>query len=340
MDGNLSPRTEQILEIVLREYVAGAVPVSSKLISTRYDLGVSSATIRNEMALLEELGYLAHPYTSAGRIPTVAGYRYFVGHLMRRQELSAQEQVHIAGELERARHALDLDQCMTLAVSLLARTTGSAAWVTQPHTRRPRIRHVELVSLDSQRALLILVPYDGRVRENVLRLPQRVRPRELEALARRLSHELEGQDHVEPGPGQDPTERLVLEEAQRMLEAMQAEEPPAVYRDGLSHVLSQPEFTAVEQARQVLELWEGDEILNFVLTRPRGRRVQVIIAGEDRWDLIQDYSLVFTDYGSRGRASGLLGVMGPLRMPYGKAVSAVGFVGHLLSQKMREIYGA
>lgn len=339
MARELLPRTEQVLDIVVREYVANAVPVSSRLVTMRYELGVSPATVRNEMAVLEEMGYLTHPHTSAGRVPTVSGYRYFVDNLMHPDELTPYEQTQIEGELQRAERALDLDQCMSLAVSLLARTTGSAAWVTQPRARRPRIRHVDLVPLDSRRAILILVPYDGPVRENVLPLPRRTKPGELDALARRLNEQLTGKERFVIAEDADALIRLVLGEIQRLLEAMQAESGPALYRHGLSHVLSQPEFTEIEQARQVLELWERGELINFVLSQPRQGPVQVIIGGEGRWDRLHDFSLVYSTYGARGRSTGWLGVLGPLRMPYGKAVSAVGFVSHLLSRKLHEIYG-
>lgn len=338
----LSPRTEQILEIVVREYVAHATPVSSKRISGRYDLGVSPATIRNEMALLEELGYLTHPYTSAGRMPTVSGYRYFVEHLMGRSELTRQEEAHIEREIERARAALDLEQCMRLTASLLARTTGSASWVTAPRSRKLSVRHVELISLSRERALLILVPSHGKVREELIRLPGRFGPERLSRSARRLTEELAGRGPAELASlkAEDPLTALVLQKVGAVLQAMEDEPAPQVYQDGLSHILSQPEFTDVHQARRVLELWEQGKIVRYVLTQHgRSRSVQVVIAGEGRWEPIEDYSLVFSRYGSARQASGLLGVMGPLRMPYGKAVSAVRFVSRLLSERLSDLYG-
>lgn len=342
MSAELSPRTQLVLEIVVREYVAGAVPVSSKRVAGRYALGISPATIRNEMALLEELGYLTHPHTSAGRIPTVGGYRYFVQHLMGLSELSHQEQAQIERELERARRALDLEQCMRLAASLMARTTGVASWVTAPRAHRPRLRHVELVRLDRRRALLILILEQGRILEEVLHLPRESSPEELEALSQGLTRELAWKGAQEIGVRPAPEEALAAAVVARVVTALQAaeaEEVPQVYHDGLSHFLSQPEFTHVEQARRLLELWEKGEVLSYVSGRTRARpEVQVIIAGEGRWDPLRDYSLVFARYGSRSQASGTVGVMGPLRMPYGKAVSAVRFTRRLLSERVAELY--
>lgn len=152
--GDLTSRQQLILGLVVKEYIEGALPVSSKAIEA-YGLGVASATIRNEMAFLEEQGHLTHPHTSAGRVPTEKGYRYFVEHLMRESHLPLEDQRTIQHQFHQV--GVDLEQWMRLAASVLAHTSAAAALVTSPRTESCRLKHVELISLYETMALLIVV---------------------------------------------------------------------------------------------------------------------------------------------------------------------------------------
>ena len=182
----LTSRQQMILSLVVREYVSSAAPVGSKGLTDKFKLGVSSATIRNELARLEELGYLTHPHTSAGRVPTEEGYRYFVERLMGEAQLPAEEQRMIAHQFHQVRQ--NMEQWVRLAAAVLARTSRSAALITAPQSMRARFKHVQLISTHGQVVLLILVLHDGSVKQEMLTLAQTVNQDALDETSRRLNN--------------------------------------------------------------------------------------------------------------------------------------------------------
>ena len=191
---DLTPRQQLILGLVIREHVSTAQPVGSKTIQG-YGLGVSSATIRSEMAVLEDLGHLAQPHTSAGRVPTDRGYRYFVERLMRESHLPVTEQRTIRHQFHQV--GVDLEQWMRLAASVLARTAQTAAMVTSPRTDQCRLKHLELISIRDTLAMLIMVLEGGIVKQQVLALDEALTQDTLTQIANRLN-ELWGSDTSEP----------------------------------------------------------------------------------------------------------------------------------------------
>ena len=193
---DLSLRQQTILAFVIREYVETAKPVGSKVLAEKYGLDYSPATIRNELARLEELGYLSHPHTSAGRQPTDTGYRYFVQRLMGEVELPAHEQRLIAHQFHQSR--LDLSQWMHLAASVLARSgianrpdgtrsTALVALVTPPHARQARLKHIQLISTQGRLVLLIVVLLDGSVKQEMLTLAEPLGQETLSEVSARLN---------------------------------------------------------------------------------------------------------------------------------------------------------
>ena len=179
-DAPLSDRQQAVLRLVIEEYVNSATPISSKTISAGHSMGVSSATIRNEMATLEEMGYLTHPHTSAGRVPTEAGYRYFVQKLMEQIDLPIEEQRMINHQFHQAR--LELDQWLRLSAAVLAHTSQNASLVTAPKSERCYLKHLELISIQDDVALLILVLQGGLVKQQILTLDTAVDQNELHSL--------------------------------------------------------------------------------------------------------------------------------------------------------------
>ena len=181
----LTPRRQQILGIVVRKYIEAATPVSSKVVSASPDLNVSSATVRNEMAYLEDHGYLTHPHTSAGRIPTEKGYRYFVERLMHESHLPLDEQRTIRHQFHQA--GVDLEQWMRLAASVLARTAQSAAVVTSLKTEQCRLKHLELIAIHEAMIMLIVVLEGGIVKQQMLTLDEAMNQDTLSQVANRLN---------------------------------------------------------------------------------------------------------------------------------------------------------
>lgn len=336
---DLTPRQQLILGLVIREYISAVQPVGSKTIEG-YGLGVGAATIRNEMAVLEEYGYLTQPHTSAGRVPTEQGYRYFVERLMRESQLPFDEQRTIRHQFHQV--GVDLEQWMRLAASVLARTVQSVALVTSLKTAQCRVRHLELISIHETMALLIVVLEGGIVRQQMLTLDEPISQDILTQLANRLNDLCAGASvsQVKACRRQlGAFEQQVLDVVIRVMQRVDDQADLYLYRDGLSNILHQPEFALPESARNVVHLFEDRTLLESLLTDMlEVGGVQVIIGGEGRWNELSECSLVVSPYGVTGEAMGALGVMGPMRMPYNRAISTVRYVAGLMSDLFRELY--
>ena len=339
----LTSRQQMMLNLVVREYVTTAAPVGSKGLADKFKLGVSSATIRNELARLEELGYLTHPHTSAGRQPTDKGYRYFVERLMGETELPLHEQRTIAHQFYQVRQ--DVEQWTRLAAAVLARTARSAALVTAPQSSNARFRHLQLISTQRQLVLLILVLQDGSVKQEMLTLAEAMPQEVLDEASRRLNGACENLSHDGIVALRANLPVFEAEIAGVVADIMQQAESRAtspVYRDGLSEVLRQPEFEGRQESEALLRVMEEhssllEEVLANALS-PNVGGVQVVIGGEGRWRELRDCSLVLSRYGVADHATGALGVLGPTRMPYSRAISAVRYVSDLMSDLISDLY--
>lgn len=340
MMDDLTPRQQLILGLVVREYVSAAQPVASRTIES-LGLGVSSATIRNEMSALEEAGYLTHPHTSAGRIPTEQGYRYFVERLMRESHLAVEEQRLIRHQFHQV--GVDLEQWMRLAASVLAHTAESAAVVTSPRTELSHLKHVELISIHETMALLIVVMEGGMVRQQMITLDEAMGQDTLSQVANRLNDLCVGASAQRVAACRYQVgafEQQVLDIVVQVMKRVDDQSGVRLYRDGLINILHQPEFRGAESAQQVIRVMEDRTTLEGLLTEMlEVGGVQVIIGGEGRWHDLRECSLVVSPYGVSGAATGALGVMGPMRMPYSRAVSTVRYVAGLMSDLFRELYG-
>jgi heat-inducible transcriptional repressor len=339
MMDDLTPRQQLILGLVIREYISAAQPVGSKTIQG-YGLGVSSATIRNEMVLLEEVGYLVQPHTSAGRVPTERGYRYFVERLMRESQLPVDEQRTIRHQFHQV--GVDLEQWMRLAASVLARTSRSAAVVTSLKTDQCRLRHLELISIRDTMIMLIVVLEGGIVRQQVLTLDEALSQDILTQMANRLNDLCVGGSVVRARACYRQVgafEQQILDVVMQIMQRVDDQAGLHVYRDGLLNILHQPEFAVPETARNVVQLLEERTLLEDLLTEMlEVSGVQVIIGGEGRWNELKECSLVVSPYGVTGEATGALGVMGPMRMPYSRAISTVRYVAGLMSDLFQDLY--
>jgi heat-inducible transcriptional repressor len=338
----LTPRQRTILGLVVREYVETASPVSSRALVKNYGLDVSTATVRNELARLEELGYLTHPHTSAGRTPTDKGYRRFVTRLLGGVELPLQERRTIAHQFYQARQ--DLEQWMPLAASVLAHTARGAALVTAPQAAESRYKHLQLIATQGQTILLVLVLRGGMVKQQMLTLPEPFSQADLNEASDRLNQLLNGLsvNEIAPRIGElPPFEADVANIVMETMRRADAQTAGVVYRDGLTEVLQQPEFAEGEQAQGLVRVMEEHSFLEAVLAdalSPEVGSVRVLIGGEGRWDELQACSLVLTRYGVTGLITGALGVLGPTRMPYGRAISTVRYVAGLLSDLVYDTY--
>ncbi len=336
----LSQRQKFILTLIIHDYVETAQPVGSNHLLERYRLDISSATVRNTMAELTENGYLRQPHTSAGRVPTEEGFRYFVRQLMGQTDLPANTKRTITHQFSQLGY--DVEHWMRLAASVLAHQSQGAALVTSPRPEQARFKHLELIATHGRQVLMVLVMAGGEVRQQMLALAEPVPQGRLSATATRLNQLCQGLDvsGLANLNSQDSLEqdliKLVGDEITRTSEALAGE----VYRDGLTNVLAEPEFAEAQMARRALRILEERSLLEDLLTRTvmtdEVGGVQVLIGGEGTWEELRDCSMVLARYGQPGRATGAVGVLGPIRMPYGRTISTVRFVSGLLSDLVSE----
>jgi len=342
----VSLRRQRVLSIVIQEYTKGAQPVGSTAIARKYSLGVSAATIRNDMAALEREGLLTHPHTSAGRVPTDAGYRYFVQYLLAESELSITERRDIRTEFGQARQ--ELDQWLRVSTAVLARASRSAALATAPRTAHSRFKHLELVAIRDTRVLLVLVLQQGTVKQQLLDLDEAIAQSELSQVSNELNDKLHGADVAQISAAYSALETqnvqalftrqvalLVLEIMERIDQRLSG----PIYRDGLAQVLEAPEFTSGDHVRKIVSVFEQRPLLQQIVDEyADDNGVQVVISGDGRYAELEDVSLIIGSYGGE-HATGILGVIGPLRMSYGRTIGAVRFVARLMSEMVEDMYG-
>jgi len=340
MTKSLTKRREVLLRIIVGEYVATAQPVASDTIFRNYDLGVSPATIRNDMAHLEAEGYVIRPHTSAGTIPLDKAYRYYVESLAEGVELPEEEQSRIRnlfGEVE------ELERWLKLAATLVARLVGNAALVTFPKARQSRFKHLELVTVHEFLALLILVLSDTVLRRHVLQFNDPITQDQLTELANNLNSTYAGLTRR-----QIASRKLELSSAEEYVtgaiqDIMIAEDDAKYdepYVEGLRFMLGQPEFGHRERMLSIMELMEARGWLDQVsANRISGGRVNVIIGQENPDQAFRELSLVFSGYGVPDRARGTIAVVGPTRMDYGRAISSVSYMSELLSNLVAGVCG-
>ena len=343
MTDNLTERQKLILALVIRYYIETALPVGSRRLVDHYRLDFSSATVRNEMVALTDLGYLRQPHTSAGRVPTEEGYRYFVRQLMGHTDLPVAVKRTIIHQFYQA--GLDVDRWMRLAASVLAHQSQAASLVTAPHAERSQFKHLELIGTHGRQVLMVLVLAGGEVRQQMLALAEPVSQERLSQTAQRLNEMFQGlnAERIAGLSGQmDVLEqditKLISDDMRRSRNILAGE----VYRDGLTHVLSEPEFSEGDIARNALRILEERPLLEDLLSRTVMNSemggVQVLIGGEGTWEELRECSMILARYGAPGLATGTLGVLGPIRMPYGRTISTVRFVAGLLSDLVVEMH--
>jgi heat-inducible transcriptional repressor len=337
----LSERENLILALVIHDYIESAQPVGSKNLVERYSLDFSSATVRNTMAELTEAGYLRQPYTSAGRVPTEEGYRFFVRQLMGQPDLPAPTKRTIAHQFYQAGN--DVDRWMRLAASVLAHQSQAASVVTAPHPEQTRFKHLELIATHGRQVLMVLVLSNGEVRQQMLDLAESVAQDQLSATANRVNALCQGMDAngISSLPGRlEALEQDILKLVRDEMDRMGAAVTGELYRDGLTNVLAEPEFAEAEMARKALRIFEESSLLEDLLARTVLTSgvggVQVLIGGEGTWEELRDCSIVLSRYGAPGLATGAVGVLGPTRMAYGRTISTVRFISGLLSDLVVE----
>lgn len=337
----LTERQEKILALIIREYTNKPEPIGSKFLAEMHLANLSSATIRNEMARLEELGLLAAPHTSAGRVPTETGYRYFVRRLLS-DELPPDEKHAIDSAFAPVAH--DLESGLRLAAVVLARNVDGAALVSLPRAVNSQYKHLALLATQGRAVMMVLVLHGGEVRQQMLTLADVPSQEQLSAITNQLNALCDGLNAEQMrGRAKQVDSELAREIIEVIADVMDdADHAPIrfTYREGLSDVLRL--FTESVGAQQVIRAVEEQHILHDIIAELPDQaigQVRVIIGGEGRWHDIQHLGMVISRYGVPDQATGALMVLGPTRMRYGRAIATVRYMAGLVSGMMLTIYG-
>jgi heat-inducible transcriptional repressor len=335
----LTPRQRAILKLIVHEFVQSGRAVGSKALAERYNLGYSSATIRNEMAELENEGYVQHLHTSGGRVPTDVGYRYYVHNLMGPVELPAGEQIMIRHQFRQAED--HLEGWMELAATVMAEIAGNVSVVTAPRTAIAKLRHLELISLQPRIALLVLVTFESTVRQVMIHLPEAREQAELSRLADSLVNDLRGLSSEEISArmsGLDATAHAIVEQVALTLRSLDSADQTAIRHSGLENIMGQPDLIDGD-LQSVIGLLRGGGFLTAVLPQlGRQADVQVFIGSDTLPGEFSRFGLVVSTYGVENVVTGVLGVLGPMRMSYWRSISTVRYMAKLMSDLMSDLY--
>ncbi len=336
----LSARRQAILRSIVEQYISRAVPVPSPYIVEKYKMDVSSATVRNEMAALEDEGFIIRPHTSAGSVPSDKGYRYYVETLDNIILPTSDRFLidHLFHQVEE-----ELQSWLSLAATLLARLTQNVAVVSAPKAGGARFKHVELVGLQDQMALIVLVLYGARVKQQLFAFPEPVEQTQLSAMSNKINDLYFGltrDQMITKQVSMSPMEEAVRTNLLRMMQADEEQYDEEAYLEGWHFLFSQPEFTQTERVLALMELAEQRSLLKTILPANLNERgVSVLIGGENESEAVKNYSVVISRYGLPGEAEGTVGVVGPTRMQYARSVSAVKYFARVLSELTGELYG-
>ncbi len=319
----MDDRKQQILRAIVQEYVSRAEPVSSKNISGKYGLDVSPATVRNEMAALEKMGLIEQPHTSAGRVPSESGYRYYVDYLMEKYRLAMQEENLIREQMDP--RAAEVDRLLTRAGELLSQLTSYPTLVSEPQMRDRTYKQVKMVRLDESRALLVVLLSDGDIRNYQVNLVGPVEDGEMERISNLLTEKLKGipvntveGTLTEMMAGQNVVSAEILEDVLKVLaEEMRDGETSTVHIAGTLNIFNQPEFKDMEKIRSLLAFFEHQKALKTLIDSGQ-EGISIKIGEEVALENIAELSVITSTYCINGKPVGTIGVLGPTRMTYSR----------------------
>ena len=328
----LTERKLKILQAIVGDFIRSAEPVGSRTISKKYDLGISAATIRNEMSDLEDMGYLTHPHTSAGRVPSDKAYRLYVDTLMSKYEIPEERKRRISDEL--TSDISELEKTLNRASELLANITNLTSFAITPTQNTNTLKYVNVLPVDDRTVVLMIVSQNDRVTNTAIRLRHPFDPDSLELLSKVLTHNYRGKtisdvltmnivddlnrDVAQLGKMADDIIPSFLTTLENMLNI-------DLYVHGLENIFTIPEYTDLDRARSFMNLVSRkQEMTKYLVNRDSG--VIITIGSENQEEPLKDSSLITATYCVNGTCVGKLGVIGPTRMKYGEIVSVIEYL--------------
>jgi len=345
----LNERKRKILTTIINEYISSAEPIGSRHIAKHADLGLSSATIRNEMADLEEMGYLEQPHTSAGRIPSDKGYRFYVNELMGGYEATQQDIDLLAAAMTVKIH--QFDNVIRQASLLLSKLTNYTAFLMTPEMKHGAIKTIEIIPIDSTKMLIVLVTNEGIMKNKQVKIPKGISTEYILKVSAILKEKLSGLSLDEIGVKQineiktalDANGEMlfpVLEFISEIIDDIQKE--TEVYLSGVSNIFNFPEYHDIDRAKQFIEFLDDKSSITKAVTDDtdddNNREIQIKIGKENDLDIMQNSSLVTANYKMGGRTVGKIGIIGPTRMNYSKVIANINQISKYLEKLLDEIY--
>ena len=336
----LTAREEALLSFIVAQYIHTASPVGSQTVARIHSHGVSPATVRHDMAELEEAGYIKRAHASAGAIPSDKGYRFYVERLSRSLEPPPGMRSLIRRQFRKG--GRDLATWTRLAAMILAQVVQNVALATFPRAEQSRIKHLELVQLQEFLVLLIVVLQKAQLRQQLLPLKEPVAKEELRIAVNKLNSSFAGMTRHEVRTVKaelSPLESHVMEETLRLMQVEDKEVFGNHYMDGLGNMLGQPEFSRSGRAQEAVAVLEDREMMRAMLSQAPEEGVRVIIGEENERDRLHSFSVVICQYGVPGEAMGAIGTVGPTRMDYSATIASVQCMSGFMSQLMSGIHG-
>ena len=333
----LDDRKFMILKAIIDDYIITAMPVGSRTISRKSGVGYSPATIRNEMSDLEELGYLAQPHTSAGRVPSDKAYRLYVDSLLQSDEITPQEKQRIEDYI--SRRSGQVEDIIRAAADMLADVTQYTSVIVAPRIQTLRIRRVQLVPVSEGTALMIVVTSAGIMKDALISVPADISSESLYALSEMLTRELEGHTLEEVRQifarvfrDMSMNRRLLGGVMKVMEEKLTEDAPEDVVIGGTTKLLNYPEYSDIDKANNFLTIFESKERLAGLLKKNGGMEISIRIGNENEMEALRNCSLVTATYRVGNHGNGTLGIIGPTRMNYRRVVTMMEYMGQVISK--------
>lgn len=344
----LNERKRKILNTIINEYISSAEPIGSRHIAKNADLGLSSATIRNEMADLEEMGYLEQPHTSAGRVPSDKGYRFYVNELMGGYEATQQDIDLLAAAMTVKIN--QFDKVIRQASNLLSQLTNYTAFLVTPEMKHGAIKTIELVPIDTNSMLIILVTNEGIMKNKRVMIPKDVNVEYLPKISAMLKEKLSGMALNEIGVKKINEIKValgsngelifpVLEFISEIIDDIQKETD--VYFSGVSNIFNFPEYRDIGKAKEFIEFLDDKTSITKAVSdidEDDNKVIQIKIGKENDLDIMQNLSLVTANYHIGDKTTGRIGIIGPTRMNYSKVVANINQIAQYLEKLLNEIY--
>ncbi|HCX65122.1 MAG TPA: heat-inducible transcription repressor HrcA [Eubacteriaceae bacterium] len=331
-----------ILRSIIQDYIQTAEPIGSRTIAKKYDIGISAATIRNEMSDLEEMGFLLQPHTSAGRIPSQKAYRLYVDELMDKSDLSEELKNEIRKSYQD--HVEEMDKAIKHTANVISRLTSYTSVVSLPQMEALNFKHVQLIPIVDEKVIMVVVTKENIVKHYEFKLSRKVNDGELQKMSNILNHVVKDKSFKNVGVGlSKKIDSLTMEENTMLQEIVMVfkeilleKSDNKVYSNGITNILDYPEFNDVVKAKEFLKLLEKKNKIADILTKVSTGDLNVVIGSENIVQAFRDCTLITATYRLEGETIGSIGVVGPVRMNYEHVISVMDFLGQELNKQLND----